>query len=107
MLFDVRFDFCGFLEHRGKFRLLVFVEAVVADAEDAVFVGQQRNDVSEIALPMAAGAGQEQNDRRGFRAERVDLHCLIPSFPGQHAEPALFIFVALNVAEARLFEICF
>ena len=46
---DPVLDFCRLLEHRGKFRPLRLVEAVVADAEDAKIGREQRDDLPEVA----------------------------------------------------------
>lgn len=54
------------------------IEAVVADAENAIAVRQQRNDPSKIALPVAAGAGEQQDDRRVLRTEGINFHLPTP-----------------------------
>ena len=59
MLTDVCFNFCSFLKHGRKFRVFRLIKAIVADAENAIAVRQQRNDPSKIALPVAAGAGKQ------------------------------------------------
>lgn len=61
MLTDVCFNFCSFLKHGRKFRVFRLIKAIVADAENAIAVRQQRNDPSKIALPVAAGAGKQQD----------------------------------------------
>ena len=71
---DPVLDFCRLLEHRGKFRPLRLVEAVVADAEDAKIGREQRDDLPEVALPVAAGAGQEQLGGLLRVSECIDLH---------------------------------
>ena len=59
MLLNVSFYFLCFLQHSGKLGMFRFIETVVADAENAIPVRQQRNDPSKIALPVAAGAGKQ------------------------------------------------
>ena len=54
------------------------IEAVVADAENAIAVRQQRNDPSKIALPVAAGTGKQQDDRRVLRTEGINFHLPTP-----------------------------
>ena len=71
---DPVLDFCRLLEHRGKFRPLRLGEAVVADAEDAKIGREQRDDLPEVALPVAAGAGQEQHGGLLRVSECIDLH---------------------------------
>ena len=59
MFLNVSFYFLCFLRHSGKLGMFRFIEAIVADAEDAIPVRQQRNDPSKIAPPVAAGAGKQ------------------------------------------------
>ena len=59
MFLDVRFYFLCFLQYSRKLGMFRLIEAVVADAENAIAVRQQRNDPSKIALPVAAGAGKQ------------------------------------------------
>ena len=54
------------------------IEAVVADAENAIAVRQQRDDFFKIALPVSAGAGKQQDDRRVFASKGIDLHLPTP-----------------------------
>ena len=63
-----------FLEHGGKLRLLRLVEAVIADAEHTELLREQRDHRAEIALPMAACAGQQQHDRSGLLPECINFH---------------------------------
>ena len=59
MFLNVSFYFLCFLQHSGKLGMFRFIETIVADAENAIPVRQQRNDPSKIALPVAAGAGKQ------------------------------------------------
>ena len=71
---DVVLDLLRFLGHGGKNRVLRLVEAVVADAEHAEIPLQTGNHRAEIALPVAAGAGQEHQRRPLRVAEGIDFH---------------------------------
>ena len=59
MFLNVGFYFLCFLQHSGKLGMFRLIEAVVADAENAIPVRQQGNDPSKISLPVAAGAGKQ------------------------------------------------
>ena len=78
MLLNVSFYFLCFLQYSGKLGMFRLIEAVVADAENAIAVRQQRNDPSKIALPVAAGAGEQQDDRRVLRTEGINFHLPTP-----------------------------
>lgn len=75
---NICLDFFRFLYHAGKLRAFRFVKAVVADAEDTDGIGQQRDNFSKVALPVAAGAGKQQDDRGSFCAEGIDFHLPTP-----------------------------
>ena len=62
MFLDVRFYFLCFLRHSGKLGMFRLIEAVVADAENAIAVRQQRNDPSKIALPVTTSPGKKKNN---------------------------------------------
>ena len=59
MFLDVGFDFFRFFPHGGKLGVFRLIKTIVADAENAIAVRQQRNDLSKIALPVAAGAWKQ------------------------------------------------
>ena len=71
-------DLFGFRQHGGEFRRFRLVKAVVTDAQHPEIPGQIRQHAGKIALPMAAGAGQQQERRRVLRAEGVHLHLPTP-----------------------------
>ena len=56
---DICLYFFCFLQHSRKLALFCFIKAIVADAENVIICRQQRNNVSEIALPVAAGSRQQ------------------------------------------------
>ena len=78
MFLNVSFYFLCFLQHSGKLGMFRFIEAIVADAENAIAVRQQWNDPSKIAFPMAAGAGEQQDDWRVLRTEGINFHLPTP-----------------------------
>ena len=71
---DVGFDFFGFCKHCRKFGTFCFVKAIIADAKYAKIPLQQRDHLAKVAFPVAAGAGQQQNDRSGIRPKFINLH---------------------------------
>ena len=71
-------DLFGLPDHRRKFGVLVLVKSVIADAENAVIDRERRDNMTEVALPVAAGARQQHDCGRFFISERIYLHLPTP-----------------------------
>ena len=71
---EVGFDLLGLLQHGGKFALLGFIKAIVADTQHPETVCQKWNHRTKIAFPMATGTRQQQQHRGILCTKMVDLH---------------------------------
>ena len=71
---EVGFDLLGLLNHGGKFGLLGFVKAIVADTQYPETVCQKWNHRTKIAFPMATGTRQQQQYRGVLCTKWVNLH---------------------------------
>jgi pimeloyl-ACP methyl ester carboxylesterase len=71
---EVGFNLLSLLQHGGKFGLLGFIKAIVADTQHPETVCQKWNHRTKIAFPMATGARQQQQHRGILCTKWVNLH---------------------------------
>ena len=70
----VGFDLLGFRQHVGEDGGLCFVKAVIGYADHMKMRLQKRYDLPEIQLPVAAGAGEQQNRGIILCTKGIEFH---------------------------------